>query len=349
MNSTSTNTNCDQHYGISILPCSGHGDCVNNICICYNGWTSVANGVQESGLDCDINITAIKVLGAIAFICAYGCLIYTIRFHCNRLPESPQYILRSRLINVITVNSILIIMFGTLKVVNPLVNVIAQSTFTTVVYLLIFFGQNLTLQLHFFISVKFFQNLIVNSANQSRLTIQQSYFYVKILVTIIWFVVISQLIFGCFSQIDSRDADTYLLVNCILMCFVSVLYAVLFFYVLRNARIELLRHLTFYDRQADEENDLACKQRLVNLPQRMTIERSCDNIYRKMIFVVANGVIFLAIHLVMSLSYYLRKKYSYVLLSLMVLSCIQNFGIINAISSTISSNNTVSPLFDIET
>ena len=53
---------CDRNYGINIPTCSGHGQCVDNICYCYSGWTSIADFQSDYGYDCDINLLLIKVL-----------------------------------------------------------------------------------------------------------------------------------------------------------------------------------------------------------------------------------------------------------------------------------------------
>lgn len=57
---------CDDHskyYHTS--SCSGHGNCLNNSCVCSIGWTDIADFAVQSGFDCDINLNALFYLGIV--------------------------------------------------------------------------------------------------------------------------------------------------------------------------------------------------------------------------------------------------------------------------------------------
>jgi len=57
------NTSCPLFWPGS-TPCSGNGECVDGLCICDPGYTSRGDFISPLGLDCDINIVAVRVLWA---------------------------------------------------------------------------------------------------------------------------------------------------------------------------------------------------------------------------------------------------------------------------------------------
>ena len=84
--------NCDRHYGFADAVCSGNGICVENRCVCHNGWTSMADMQLIHEYDCDINILTIKSLAIIATILSILCLCYLLYnlFHLRKHPRDAK-------------------------------------------------------------------------------------------------------------------------------------------------------------------------------------------------------------------------------------------------------------------
>ncbi|GBG32477.1 Hypothetical Protein FCC1311_087022 [Hondaea fermentalgiana] len=53
-------------------PCSGNGECINNVCVCYEGFTGRSDFLNTEGEDCQINTDVIRGLWSINLIL---CLI----------------------------------------------------------------------------------------------------------------------------------------------------------------------------------------------------------------------------------------------------------------------------------
>lgn len=62
-----TKSSCDRTYGLPGYPtCSGHAiECLDNRCICQNGWTSVGDFQPIHGYDCDINTIVIRTWSSV--------------------------------------------------------------------------------------------------------------------------------------------------------------------------------------------------------------------------------------------------------------------------------------------
>jgi hypothetical protein len=61
---------CSRYSDVSIPECSGNGVCQVGRCICDSGFTSRGDFETDYHFDCDINISAVKVLSIILIIFA---------------------------------------------------------------------------------------------------------------------------------------------------------------------------------------------------------------------------------------------------------------------------------------
>ena len=52
----------------STVQCSGHGVCVNSVCVCDSGWTGHNDIVGAPVQDCNINILAVAVLWILVLV-----------------------------------------------------------------------------------------------------------------------------------------------------------------------------------------------------------------------------------------------------------------------------------------
>jgi hypothetical protein len=60
------------------VPCSGHGKCVEAVCVCDEGWTGNGDFTISPDLDCDINTAVISVMSVILLISTLVCGTYSI-------------------------------------------------------------------------------------------------------------------------------------------------------------------------------------------------------------------------------------------------------------------------------
>ena len=124
---------CNRHYGISLYaPCSGNGECIDNICYCNPEFTSCGDFEPTVGYDCDINITTIRVISGINIAIAFFSTIIVIKHILNQQPPKnakdksydPKYLFPY----VMLWNDVGIFLFYTLKLIDPTKFYISNQT-----------------------------------------------------------------------------------------------------------------------------------------------------------------------------------------------------------------------------
>lgn len=66
----------DSYFSI-LGACSGHGQCINNTCVCNSGWTGKSDFINADGIDCQINTKVVRGLWIAAFIWVNCIYIFT--------------------------------------------------------------------------------------------------------------------------------------------------------------------------------------------------------------------------------------------------------------------------------
>jgi hypothetical protein len=84
---------CERNHRADGYPiCSGHGDCVQDLCICEKGWTSITDFMSSENYDCDIDIKAIRIwslINIVLSVISFAAITFLLRkegaFTLNRM------------------------------------------------------------------------------------------------------------------------------------------------------------------------------------------------------------------------------------------------------------------------
>jgi uncharacterized membrane protein (DUF485 family) len=122
---------CSRDYNIFnevAIPCSGHGSCLSlsSTCLCDTGWTARSDFEISYTFDCDINISAIRILGIISAITScLSLLLGVINLSTKYLPITRRKLKEPKV--VFTILAILSAisggMYSILKAIDPEVHI----------------------------------------------------------------------------------------------------------------------------------------------------------------------------------------------------------------------------------
>jgi hypothetical protein len=63
------NANCSYpDFSASSLPCSGHGSCIDSLCVCDSMWTGSSDWINGDGYDCHVSQVVMKVLWTVDLV-----------------------------------------------------------------------------------------------------------------------------------------------------------------------------------------------------------------------------------------------------------------------------------------
>lgn len=121
-----------QKFGIL---CSGHGECISESCVCYEGWISVSDFAVVPGEDCDINILTIKIMLYTSIVLASISIAYTCRYlylcHIARMTIRDLNVLFPVLF---LIHNAYDVIYAIGKVINPMKYVVGKSIWLSILF-----------------------------------------------------------------------------------------------------------------------------------------------------------------------------------------------------------------------
>ena len=329
--------NCQRDYGIANYNqiCSNHGTCMMNSCYCDDGWTGIADSQLTPGVDCDINILVLQVIGSLNIVIGTVAIFVCLRYLRYRMISNssksteffdPNFYAPFSLL----LSSLSIFVFGMIKLIDPIRYVIGGSTWIASCCIGFLIPTCCVgLALYVLILIRFLNGFIRVMRDNTRILYEKRVLFVKniniifaFLSIIVGFVIISESLFSNF-------ADFISIFTIFTVFFLLALANVLILFIL----VTMTQELSFY------------------LDNTRSVDTSAIQIVYTKLMLFQRFMIFLLINclppnLLFPFWYYLRRKYTYcvaIQTSMLGLSII--FGVLAISKDNLqTSNTTVIPI-----
>ena len=297
---------CNRHYntiGINQI-CSGHGDCVNDFCYCDNGWTGLTDFEPIDGLDCDINILAIRIISVYVSFFGFITLITILKgLYSQKNTKTENNSKRNNEKLFLRCNIILsvccVIIAGVIKAIDPVKNISAGRNVGSILLIIAGIGHSIGVN---FATAYYILMIIKFLTGYTKMLTEESKNKVLKLITsieqLIWpsawiYTIITTTFYGL--MISYQRLSDKLLIGFTVTMFISTCMNSIFRFIILSVLInELSIHLN--------------SESMVDLSYIETVNKK---LRKTRITILVAPVLVAFPNLIFGCSAYLRRKYIY--------------------------------------
>ena len=326
-------SDCSRYDDIIIRPCSSRGDCIDNKCICKHGFSSRADFELDFFYDCDINLNAIKVLSLISLLFA----IFMLLAGLNNIIYSPKgNDIKTHLrepktfVDIFfTISSIGAILYSFPKVVHPELAVVGDASnkwgvITSIGFSFGYFGLMNGWAFFMVHIASFLRKSARILSRESQDILKNNQDTIEKMGIRLGFVNICYLIFPVIASHIPQKADSILIGFLVLKMSMIVTTAYIIAHILlKSFIIELGKFIA-----------------LGNVSLDMLIMHKRIKIIQ--IIAYAFAFVIAPVHIIFISWPYLRRKYTYAMLVILINSIIPSIGVLILLApSSVKSNNSL--------